>query len=69
MTSRVLNTLRRNANISACECLSTTVSAASFKSHAPSREGNGTERCRFIDIFISRPCGDGNTVHSLNCMD
>lgn len=36
---------------------------------APSREGNGIERCRIIDILISRPCCDGNAVHSLNCMD
>ena len=27
------------------------------------------KRCSFIDILISRPCGDGNARHSLNCMD
>lgn len=48
----------------ACACVT-----ASLTCYAPSREGNGIERCRIIDILISRPCGDGNAEHSLNCMD
>lgn len=26
-------------------------------------------RCRFIDVLISKPRGEGNTLHSLNRID
>lgn len=31
--------------------------------------GGRIVRCRFIDVLISKPRGEGNTLHSLNRID